>query len=190
MRAAILNTAMGLFLEDGFDKVTMRRIAAKIEYSPATIYLYFKDKGEILLALHNEGFEKFFKKQKTILAEKDSWKRLRKHASIYLSFALENPEYYQLMFMERGITEEIQKNDNWEMCFRSAEFLKTNIQECIEDGYLPEADLDAASFAYWSLMHGMASLIIRKRVILVPENQIGRVVEQAIDFILDNMKKA
>jgi len=189
MRTFILRTAMGLFLEEGFDKVTIRRIAGKIEYSPATIYLYFKDKGEILLALHNEGFDKFYKKQRTTLSEKDPWKRLRKHAGAYLSFALANPEYYQLMFIMRVTPEEMEKKENYAICLRSFEFLKDNIQECIEAGYLPRADVDTASFAFWSLIHGMASLIIRKRVVMVPDDYIRPVVEQAIDFMMDSMNR-
>ncbi|MBI5233035.1 MAG: helix-turn-helix transcriptional regulator [Deltaproteobacteria bacterium] len=48
MRGLILETAMELFLDEGFENVSLRRRADKIEYSPATIYLYYKDKDEIL----------------------------------------------------------------------------------------------------------------------------------------------
>jgi AcrR family transcriptional regulator len=49
MRKLILDNAMKLFLEKGFENITIRHIAEKIEYSPATIYLYFKDKDEIMV---------------------------------------------------------------------------------------------------------------------------------------------
>ncbi len=57
MRKFILDTAMNLFLEKGFENITIRHIAENIEYSPATIYRYFRDKNEILYTLHREGFE-------------------------------------------------------------------------------------------------------------------------------------
>ena len=66
MRKLILDSAMSLFLEEGFGNVSIRRIAESIEYSPATIYLYFRDKDEILFALHNEGFEELFRRQKKL----------------------------------------------------------------------------------------------------------------------------
>jgi AcrR family transcriptional regulator len=58
MRRQILDTAMDLFIENGYEEVSIRRIADHIEYSPATIYLYFQDKDDILFVLHEEGFEK------------------------------------------------------------------------------------------------------------------------------------
>jgi AcrR family transcriptional regulator len=49
MRDLILNVATEMFIEEGYDKTSIRKIADKIEYSPATIYLYFKDKDEIFM---------------------------------------------------------------------------------------------------------------------------------------------
>jgi AcrR family transcriptional regulator len=66
LRNSILETAMELFLDDGFENVTIRRIAEKIEYSPATVYLYYQDKNEILYALHAEGFDMLYEQQKKL----------------------------------------------------------------------------------------------------------------------------
>ena len=65
MKELILKTAMKLFLDKGFNNITIRNIAEKIEYSPATIYLYFKNKDEILYTLRREGFENLYELQKT-----------------------------------------------------------------------------------------------------------------------------
>jgi AcrR family transcriptional regulator len=59
MREKILLVATEMFIEEGYDKTSIRKIADKIEYSPATIYLYFKDKDEIFHAIHDKGFDKF-----------------------------------------------------------------------------------------------------------------------------------
>ena len=61
MRRRILESAKKLFLELGYEKTSVRAIAEDIEYSPATIYLYFKDKNELLFALHQEAFIEFSK---------------------------------------------------------------------------------------------------------------------------------
>src|ERR1700743_4005249 len=58
IRKLILDASMKLFMEEGFENVTIRRIAELIEYSPTTVYLYFKDKDEIFYSLHDIGFEK------------------------------------------------------------------------------------------------------------------------------------
>jgi AcrR family transcriptional regulator len=189
MRAVILDTAMRLFLDEGFEKVTIRRIADKIEYSPATIYLYFKDKNEILFALHADGFEKFYRRQQTILSIKDPWKRLRKHGEVYLSFAMENPEYYDLMFIMRGPVSELKAKKEWEIGMRSYEFLKENIKACMEAGYLPKADLDVAAFAIWSFTHGIASLVIRERTVKFPAEMLPSLIRGAFDFMMRSIIK-
>lgn len=189
MRGLILETAMKLFLKDGFEKVTLRRIAEEIEYSPATIYLYFKDKNEIVFALHDEGFEKFYLRQLTVLSIKDPWERLKEHARVYVSFALENPEYYELMFIMRGPAKEIKKKENWEIGMRSFEFLKQNMRDCMEAGHLVKADLDVAAFAFWSFTHGIASLIIRDRCIVCPDEYMAAFVEGALDYMNASIRK-
>ena len=183
MRTLILGTAMKLFLDEGFDNITIRRIAEKIEYSPATIYLYFKDKDEILYALHREGFEELYRRQQTTLAIKDPLERLRRQGEVYISFALDNPEYYDLMFIMRDPVKRIKEMKEWDIGVRSYEFLRNNVKECMEAGSLPEANVDVAAFSLWSQVHGIVSLIIRDRCIMFPTKMINHAVEGAIDFM-------
>ena len=187
MKTRILDTAMRLFLDEGFENVTIRRIAAKIEYSPATIYLYYKDKNDILYSLHSNGFEMLHKRQLKVLAVRNVWKRLREHGRLYLSFALENPEYYDLMFIMRGPAEKIKEKEKWESGLRSYNLLKENVKQCMASGYLKRGNPDVASLAFWSLTHGLASLVIRKRCIMFPEEQIDQIIEQARNYIMDNL---
>ncbi|MCZ7362047.1 MAG: TetR/AcrR family transcriptional regulator [Candidatus Methanoperedens sp.] len=186
MQKLILDTAMRLFLEEGFENITIRHIAQEIEYSPATIYLYFKDKDEILYTLHREGFEELYRRQQTILSIDDPLKRLRRHGEIYASFALENPEYYDLMFIMRNFVK-IKEKKEWDVGLRSYEFLSRNIKECMEAGKFPEVDINMATFALWSYVHGMVSLIIRDRCIMFPERDANHIVKEALDFMLDNI---
>jgi len=189
MRGRILEAAMKLFLKEGFERVTIRAIAKAIEYSPATIYLYFKDKNEILFALQTIGFEKLYKKQQDVLTIKDPWKRLRQHGKIYVEFALKNPEYYDLMFIMRGSVVKMKEKEKWESGQRSYEFLKENIRECMSAGYLTQTNEDIATFAKWSLTHGMASLIIRDRAIMLPKEHLNAIIEGALDFMMESIKK-
>lgn len=185
MRKLILATAMKLFLDEGFENITIRRIAEKIEYSPAAIYLYFKDKDEILYTLHNEGFEELYKRQQTTLSIKDPLMRLRKQGELYISFALENPEYYDLMFIMRGPAKKIIEKKEWNIGLRSYEFLKKNVEECMEAELLPRTDIDVAAFSLWSHVHGIASLIIRDRCAMFSEEQVSYFIKGALNFMLE-----
>ena len=192
MRKLILDTAMKLFLEKGFENITLRHIAEKIEYSPATIYLYFKDKDEIIYTLHREGFEKLYEWQQKILTIKDPLKRLHKHAQMYVSFALENPEYYDLMFIERAPFRTIKGLEckdgmNWEIGMRSYDLLRKNIEDCIKAGAFRNTNIDVAAFSMWSYVHGIVSLIIRDRCTMFPEEHLDNLVKGALNFMQENI---
>lgn len=189
MRGRILHAAMKLFLEKGFENVTIRRIAERIEYSPATIYLYFKNKDDILYALYREGFEELYRRQQTILTVKDPLKRLKRHGEVYLSFAIENPEYYDLMFIMRGPIRKIKENEEREIALRSYDFLKENIKDCLHASVILKAKIDVITFSLWSCIHGVASLIIRERCIMFSEEQLPVIVESTFDFILDSISQ-
>lgn len=189
MKQRILKMAMKLFLEKGYENVTIRRIATKIEYSPATIYLYYKDKNEILYDLQVDGFEKLYKKQQEVLTIEDPWQRLRQHGRVYVNFALENPEYYDLMFIIRGPAKKIKEQQDWEVGFRSYEFLKENVIACMEAGHLIETYPDVATFSFWALTHGIVSLIIRDRSIMFPEEHLSSMIEGALDFMMSSIER-
>ena len=66
LREQILAAAKTLFLEKGVEKTSIRNIADLIEYSPGSIYHYFKDKDEIFYALHQGGFQQLMSKMLVI----------------------------------------------------------------------------------------------------------------------------
>lgn len=186
MRQRVVKTAMKLFLKDGIENVSMRKIADKIEYSPGAIYSYFKDKGEIIHAIHNEGFEKLYALQKSLDNIKDPFERLSKMGRLYMKFALENPDYYDLMFIAKGVAEKISEKKEWDVGQRSYDYLKDTVKECIEEKYMIESDVDSATFAVWGFVHGMAALIIRGRCAMMPEEYISNIVEGSLEFMYKN----
>jgi AcrR family transcriptional regulator len=174
MRALILDTARALFIEEGFSNVSIRRIAEKIEYSPATIYLYFKDKDEILYAVHNLGFELLMEKFRDTAAVADPFDRLRTIAQRYLEFAIEHPGYYDLMFIMRGPIKTIHEgSDEWSYGRQSFDFLHATVQECVDAGCFPPASRDVAAFAIWGYVHGVAALIIRRRCPMLEPDRLN-----------------
>ncbi len=171
MRRLILDTAMKLFIEEGYDAVSMRKIASRIEYSPASIYTYFADKQDIFFELHNEGFTKLFRKQTDVQGILDPVQRLLSHGRAYLEFAFENPQYYDIMFIVRHPGERIIKDNTWECGMRSYDLLKRNVSECKNAGYFTNEEVDAVAFILWSTVHGIASLHIRQRLAIMELNK-------------------
>ena len=88
MRTLILDAARKVFLEKGYYQASIRNIAEEIDYSPGTIYLYFKDKDEIFHALHDEGFRRMLDKMQPLEHVADPFERLKAMGLVYLNIGL------------------------------------------------------------------------------------------------------
>ncbi len=182
MRKMILNAAMQLFVKDGYDGVSIRKIASKIEYSPGTIYTYFEDKDSIFYALHVEGFGMLYQKQLSAQSIKDPRERLIAHGRAYIEFAIENQQYYDIMFIIRAPEEIICKLEDWDHGLRSFELLIRNVAECQSAGFFKKQNTESVAFLLWSTVHGMASLLIRRGAAI--KNINGQEHEQVIQNAL------
>src|SRR5580700_10166265 len=102
IREEILEAARTLFVAEGYESVSIRKIAEKIEYSPGTIYLYFRDKADILAQISEETFSRLERKLVAINndAALDPLERVRNGLRAYIRFGLENPNHYAITFVE------------------------------------------------------------------------------------------
>ena len=89
-----------LFVELGYEAVSMRKIAEKIEYSPTTIYLYFRDKSDLLDCICSDTFEQLVERLGSISHEEsDPFEALKKGLRAYIDFGLQHPAHYKVAFM-------------------------------------------------------------------------------------------
>lgn len=163
MRTLILDAARSLFLEKGYESTSIRAIAEKIEYSPGTIYLYFKDKDELFHALHEEGFRRMLEKMQPLEHVQDPFERLKAMGAVYLDFAENNRDFYDLMFIIQAPIKHEENADDWEMGHNTLNYLKRIIRQCQEQGRFQGRDINYLSFAIWSMVHGMSALYCRDR---------------------------
>lgn len=186
----ILEASMKLFIEEGFEKVSIRRIAELIEYSPTTVYLYFKDKNEILFNLHQEGFRLMQQYNAQLAGIKNPLLRLHTMGENYLRFGLENPEFYDLMFLQQAPMDSLQcmdPNCEWEGD-RALDVLKMTLSECMDQQQIIRADVDAVAMAIWGMVHGLVSLANRKRFDkIVPEEAVYPMMQQSLNWLLNTM---
>ena len=99
VRGKILDAARKLFIQQGYDAVTMRKIAKRIEYSPTAIYIHFKDKETLLRELCAEDFQMLATVFQQVATIEDPVERLRQTGRAYVDFAVRYPNHYRLMFM-------------------------------------------------------------------------------------------
>src|SRR5262245_13887112 len=98
-RTKILDAARELFAELGYEAVTMRKVAERVEYSPTAIYFHFKDKESLMRELCEIDFGSLAHQFQKIAREKDPIERLRKIGHAYVAFGVDFPNHYRLMFM-------------------------------------------------------------------------------------------
>ncbi len=180
MRRRILDAAKQLFVKEGFDNVSMRRIAGRIEYSPAAIYRYFANKREILSVLREEGFARYVERQKMgVEAYPDPLERLREGGRGYIRFALSEPEYYHLMFSSS--CDQVDMEGKWSASsIASYSNFKATAEECIATGYFGVVEVDTRVFGLRSGVHGLAHPISTGQVDML-EGDLG------FDTFLDNI---
>lgn len=185
LRQEILDAASELFVKEGFENVSMRRIAEKIEYSPTTIYLYFKDKAELLEQVCHETFARLSAHLTRILEQPgDPIERLKRGLLAYIQFGLENPHHYRATFMmpipEGFDKEKYKKPDSPGM--QAFDFLRRSVYDCISAGKFPSSDPELISQTLWSGVHGVTSLLI------VCDKGFPWVAkEQLIPFVVDTL---
>ena len=102
IKEQIVKAATELFSLHGYEHVSMRKIAEKIDYSPTTIYNYFNNKNELLSILLKQGYELFYQTLESAYTENENESfqiKLKKVLSAYVKFGLSNKDYYKLMFI-------------------------------------------------------------------------------------------
>ncbi len=165
LRQRIITAATKLFQEGEYSVVSMRKIAKEIEYSVGTLYLYYKDKDELFLAVQEAAFQEAFAYiQRQLPVDGTAMDRLHALGEHYIRFGLENPGLYRLMFVLEHPMNALEEDDNWRSGVLLHNLLSSLVQECIEEGSLPPRDSAALGFGLWSLVHGMVSLRISCRM--------------------------
>ncbi|MCU0376517.1 MAG: TetR/AcrR family transcriptional regulator [Chitinophagaceae bacterium] len=190
MRRLILDAAKEIFLEKGYHNTSIRNIAEKIDYSAGTIYLYFKEKDDIFLALHNEAFAKLFKFISPLEQVTDPFERLKGLGHYYLRFALENKDLYNLMFIMSAPMNMIKEAHGWSMGNRVFESLICTLESCKATGRFAGNRLIPLAFLLWSSLHGMCALFCRGRMGVLGEGENDEeVIKQAYGYYLEMIDK-
>ncbi|WP_431200532.1 TetR/AcrR family transcriptional regulator [Mucilaginibacter sp. P19] len=174
MHKRILNGARKVFLEKGYEQASMRSIANEINYSPGSIYFYFKDKSEIFQELHKEGFALLLNQFKVLDKVGDPFERLKAMGRIFIQFAQENKDYYNLMFLVEEPTKMSENDGGFKIAQEAIDRLASVIKDCQQKGRFKDLDTEDLTFMILSAMHGICALFCRDRT----TSFIGRTNEE------------
>ncbi len=189
LRQEILDAARELFAEQGYENVSMRKIAEKIDYSPTTIYLYFQDKEELCRSVCDETFTKLVRQFENITAGiSDPVEQLKRVGSAYIEFGLSHSNHYKVTFMGAGHPKrmegaEIDFHGMGAKCFLH---LRGIVEECVRQGRFRPVDVDVASQALWATVHGITSLLITHPAF--PWVDRTKLIEQVTNVMAEGLK--
>lgn len=190
----ILDVARELFAENGYEAVAIRAIAERVEYSPRTIYLHFKDKDDLIRQLCAEDFRTFGEGMAMLARVADPLERLRAIGLAYAQFAWEHPHHYKLMFLTQpppkpeGCEEDPHKGNPEADAYA---LLRLCVADAIQQrAFHPQhTDPDLLAQVFWSALHGVVALEITHRCHRwVPWVPIQVRVETTIDMLIRGIR--
>lgn len=187
VRDAILHAARELFVSEGYRTVSMRKIAERIDYSPAAIYGYFASKDEIFFTLAEEGFRMMRQAARDAMAaEADPAAALRAGFWAYYRFSRDQPQYFELMLVDRSVPQitDIERFSVLADMWRDG--IET-VSRCVEAGILPDTlDVAAAFHILWAAVHGAATLGLCDR--LAPDEDADLLAADTLDAAIAGLR--
>lgn len=183
---AILDAARELFVAEGYQNVSIRKIAEKIEYSPAAIYGYFPSKDDIFLALAEEGFRILFAcgPQPQELASLDS---IRAGFHRFYEFSKTHPEYFALMFVDRSVPRISRDWARFGFVRDMRQTMAAGIQTVIEAGdFPPGTQGDAVFRILMAAVHGVAVMRLCER--LAPGEDADALARDTLEAALTGLR--
>jgi AcrR family transcriptional regulator len=186
LRQEIMDAAREMFVAEGYANVSMRKIADKIGYSATTIYLYFKDKNDLLHQICEQTFARLAANIKAINMLSDNpLEKLRSGLREYIHFGLKHPSQYEIVFITPlpvNVETEFEAS-NGRVAFDT---LRTVITECVSANLLKQTDVELISQTLWAGIHGVTSLLIQHSGFPFVERE--RLIDSVIDTLISGIK--
>lgn len=182
IRQVILDTTRDLLIKDGYNSLSMRKIARTAGCGLGTIYIYFENKDILIHDLIDEGFERMYSFLFDQVEHKETPRsRLETFIGTYITFGLENPEFYEIMYLLHPERMQRYPRDKYRKARRSLELLEDVIREVRSENN-GSGNNQLQSYAVWSALHGAVTIILAERL----DRSIGQheFIESVIQSIL------
>jgi AcrR family transcriptional regulator len=186
VRRKILDAARELFVAEGYRNVSIRKVAEKVEYSPAALYSYFPSKDDLFFALAEEGFRKLFEYTNAEPLT-GSLEGIRDGFLRYYRFSRQHPEYFDLMFVDRTVPQIGREWERFAYVSRSIAEVCATLQRAVEAGVFPKGtDPEVAFHILWASVHGPATAALCNR--LAPDEDPDALARDTLNAALAGLQ--
>lgn len=190
LRRQILDTTRHLLVTEGYQNLSMRKIADSIGYSATSIYLYFDSKDALLHTLIHEGMMQLHEDLTQTAKEYPDapLRRLRSLCRCFIDFGLDNPEYYEIMFQLRPDRMERYPPEKYREARSNLEVFSRTLEEGEQQGIFEMEDAQVLASTIWASLHGTVSLLLSGRLDIRIERE--RFIEAAIRRTLQGCQRS
>jgi len=181
LRALILEAAREIFVTDGYESFSMRRLAARIGYSPGSIYLHFRSKEALFEALVEESFARLHRALTRIQdtpRDKDPVSSLRRGLRAYVDFGLRNPNDYRFAFLLRRPLD-----GRPYRVHPVFDVMRAMVRRCVDEGRFRPVPVERTSQVLWASIHGITALLIQRPAFpwVGKRELVDEIVDGAVD---------
>jgi AcrR family transcriptional regulator len=175
-RRDILDAARKLLLSKGAERFSIRGLAREVGCVPGTLYLYFRDRDDLIAALVEESFEQLMAELERPLPDPSPLALLEHIMRSYIAFGLANPGHYHFAFL---LPRTRRLDEARPRPHRSFAYLRDAISACVDEGLIEKVDPDLAAMGVWTGLHGITSLMIT--IPNFPWGDRARVVDHVVE---------
>jgi AcrR family transcriptional regulator len=190
VQRSILDAARDLFVSEGYGNVSIRKIAERIEYSPAAIYGYFPSKDDIFFALAEEGFRLLghpARRSDPAVQTMGPLDRLRAIFRHFYQFSCAHPEYFSLMFIDHSVPRISREYERFAFARELKTHLVAEVQQCIDAGELPPSVVPFVAVRL--LMTGVLGVaVLRLSDRLAPSENADALAEDVLNVTLGGLQ--
>jgi AcrR family transcriptional regulator len=188
LRGRILDAARELFVAEGYRNVSIRKIAEKVEYSPAALYSYFPSKDDVFFALAEEGFRKLFEfTNDPSVTTGDPLNAIRQGFLRYYQFSRAHPEYFELMFVDRSVPKISHEWERFGFVEQMIDEVRAVIKRGIDAGVFPSGtNPDVAFHILWAAVHGPATAALCDR--LAPDENPDALARDTLEAAIAGLR--
>lgn len=166
-RDQILAVARDVLLTEGYERTSMRNIAARLQVTPTTLYIYFRNKEDLVFHLMEDTMQILYQAlEPAVDPAIPPLEGLRRALDAYIRFGQQHPDHYRVVFMSRSAARGAGKRmpesrpDSESLGEQAFHRLSRGVDRCIAAGLFRPLDAEAAAEMLWSGVHGLAALLV------------------------------
>ena len=191
LKRVLLEVAIHLLKKEGYQSLSLRKIAKLAGVSQSAPYRHYNDLEELYADIASDGFKLLTTKLKKVKTRYSKYPLLqfRESGIAYVEFAIKNPDLFQIMYGNQ-----ILSHSKYEFLIQSEEeaflILKNILMECKEQGLIKTNEIEQASMSAWTMVHGLAVLLAGKQVMFrnIDLKNAKTITKEMIQFLYVGLK--